>query len=297
MDDERAMNPSDPGPSAPLAPSEPPSEPPSERPSEPSEAAHGERPSAPTSARASGPREDEPATPSEPPSEPPAEPDAGHDDSIAQAMAMGSRTVSVLRDAGASAASAVQTSVRQGIDTARSGIERASEQIEAENRRWEERKRRTRLPAIGTSEPLADLALRLDRQADFFRELAIDALRPTAVRRVVVGLVVVLALTTAGLALASLWHAFLEEGAIDGLLELVGALVAAATATAIAGAVYEQRRASLARDALARAEHAELELRRVAALLAIAKADRGALVSALRHASLGEPSKDEPARR
>lgn len=240
------------------------------------------------------------ASPSEPPPPTDEAPDESHeaspDDSIAQAMEMGSKTVSALRDVGVSAANVVGSSVKQGLDTAKLGIERANERIEAENRRWEERKAKTKLPRIGPVDPLADLALRLDRQGDFFRELAVDALRPTVVRRLVIGLVIVLATTTAGLALAALWHAFFEGGLMEGLLELVGALVLAATATATAGVAYEHRRASIARDSLTRADRAEGELRRVAELLALAKRDRTAIIDVLKQRATMAPPRDDAER-
>jgi hypothetical protein len=129
-----------------------------------------------------------------------------------------------------------------------------------------------------------DLAVRLDRQADFFRELAIDAMRPGIVRGAMIGLVITLGVVTAGVSLAVLGRAFFgseSAASLAGLLELMGGLAAVGVATGVVGWLVERGRASVAHEALTRAEEAEARLCRVAELIALEKHDREVLVSVL----------------
>jgi hypothetical protein len=214
---------------------------------------------------------------------------------VDRAKEVGAATVSVVGHVGASTASAVGTGVKKGLATAKAGIDRANDHLEAEDQRWEERKERTDMPGIGADDPLGDLAIRLDRQADFFRELAIDAMRPGAVRGAMVGLVVTLAIVTAGLGLVATWRAFSGEGAIEGLPHLAGAIAIAGIASGVVGWIVERGRAAVAHEALSRAEEAEARLCRVAELIALEKHDRDALVEVLARPSSAAKDERTPA--
>ncbi|MFN7698660.1 MAG: hypothetical protein ACK5U8_12240 [Deltaproteobacteria bacterium] len=192
------------------------------------------------------------------------------------------------KEAGATTVNAVGTGVRKGLASAKAGMDRASEHVEAEQQRWRTRAERTDMPGIGTDDPLGDLAVRLDRQADFFREIAVDAMRPGMVRGAMVALVITLGAVTAALGLLACWRVLIGGGAIDGLPAVAGAVALAGLAAAAAGWAVERGRAAVAHEALARAEQAEARLCRVAELIGLEKHDRGALVEALR-ARASEP--------
>lgn len=200
---------------------------------------------------------------------------------VDRAKEVGVATASVVGQVGASTASAVGSGVRQGLASAKAQIDRAGEHLEAEDRRWDERKAGTDMPGIGASDPLGDLAVRLDRQADFFRELAVDAMRPGPVRMAMIALVGVLALLTAALGVVVVMRAFVGGGTIESLGPLVAAVATAGVATSIVGWVVERGRAAVAHEALARAEDAEARLCRTAELIALEKHDRAALVAVL----------------
>ncbi|MBX7194562.1 MAG: hypothetical protein K1X94_21070 [Sandaracinaceae bacterium] len=206
---------------------------------------------------------------------------------VDRAKEVGAATVTVVGQVGASTATAVGSGMKKGLASAKAQIDRASEHVEAENQRWETRKEQTDMPGIGATDPLGDLAIRLDRQADFFRELAIDAMRPGVVRGAMIGLVVVLALVTAGLGVVAIFRAFSGDGAIEGLAALAGAVGAAGLSTGLVGLIVERGRAAVAHEALSRAEQAEARLCRVAELIALEKHDPAALVRTLARTSDG----------
>ncbi len=211
-------------------------------------------------------------------------------DVVVRAKEVGAATVSVVGQVGASTATAVGSGMKKGLASAKAQIDRASDRIEAEDQEWEARRERTDMPGIGASDPLGDLAIRLDRQADFFRELAVDAMRPGVVRGAMIGLVITLAVVTGGVGLAVLGRAFFgSEGTegITGLLELTGGVAAAGIATGLVGWFVERGRASVAHEALSRAEDSEARLCRVAELIALEKHDRAVLVSVLAESARG----------
>jgi hypothetical protein len=129
----------------------------------------------------------------------------------------------------------------------------------------------TDLPGIEAQDALADLAARLDREADLWRNLAFRELanaRWSARILQVVGVVMVVAtLTLAGLAgFGGLFGGSWERAALIG----VGALVLAVgtgLVVAVQGLIRRSQRETL-REALARADLAELRLHRVAIALA-----------------------------
>lgn len=143
------------------------------------------------------------------------------------------------------------------------------------------------LPELGPGpDTLSALALRLDREADLWRALALKAMSRSAwADRTAHGASVVAAVGCVGLAgIAAMealfsgatWHKALMV-AVGGLLLVVGALVVGGAGSAIRRAQRE-----VARESLARADLAELRLHRVAVVLAVRKEDPGAFVEALR---------------
>lgn len=206
---------------------------------------------------------------------------------VDRAKEVGAATVSAVGQVGASTATAVESGVKKSLATAKAGIDRAGEHLEANEQRWEERKERTDMPGIGAADPLGDLAIRLDRQADFFRELAIDAMRPGVVRGALVALVVTLALITAALGVVALGRIVFGGGEITGIASLATGVGGAAVATGIVGWLVERGRAAIAHEALSRAEEAEARLCRVAELIALEKHDRAVLVDVLSTSTSG----------
>jgi len=206
---------------------------------------------------------------------------------VERAGGVGAATGSVGGTVGAGTATAVGSGVKKGLATAKAGIDKAGEHLEATEQEWEARKERTDMPGIGASDPLGDLAIRLDRQADFFRELAIDAMRPGVVRGTLVALVVTLAFITAALGVIALGRIAFGGGEITGLASLAMGVGGASVATGIVGWLVERGRAAVAHEALSRAEEAEARLCRVAELIALEKHDRAVLVDVLQASSSG----------
>ncbi len=207
---------------------------------------------------------------------------------VESARKAGATTVAVVGQVGAKAgelgattATAVGKGVKQGLVSAKAQLDRANEHLEAEDQRWEARKERTDMPGIGGADPLGDLAVRLDRQADFFRELAVDAMRPGVVRGALIGLVVVMALVAGLAGLLAVGRIFFGGSDLTGLRGLGAILGGAGAAAAIVGWLVERGRANVAREALERAEQAEARLCRVAELIALEKHDPSALVRVL----------------
>lgn len=194
---------------------------------------------------------------------------------------VGAKTASAVGEAGAKTVTAVGVGVKKGLATAKAGLDKANEKLEAEAQRWEARKERTDMPGIGRGDPLADLAERLDKQADFFRELAVDAMRPGLVRGALVALVIVSASAATLGAIAMVARLFLGGAPMEGLADLGLATAGAASAAGLLGWVVERGRARIAQEALCRAEQAEARLCRIATLIALEKHDPEALVRAL----------------
>lgn len=203
---------------------------------------------------------------------------------VDRAKEVGAATVSVVGQVGASTATAVGSGMKKGLASAKAQIDRASDRLEAEDQEWEQRRERTDMPGIGASDPLGDLAIRLDRQADFFRELAVDAMRPGIVRGAMIALVITLSVITVAVGLTVIGRAFFggeSVEAVEGLLELMGGVAAVGIATGIVGWLVERGRASVAHEALSRADQVEDRLCRVAELIALEKHDREVLVTVL----------------
>jgi hypothetical protein len=206
---------------------------------------------------------------------------------------IGAKTASVVGEVGGKTVTAVGSGVKKSLATAKAGLDRAGEKLDAEEQRWDARKERTDMPGIRRDDPLGDLAERLDRQADFFRELAVDAMRPGMVRGALVALVLV-ATVVAGLAgLAVVGRVFLGGGELSGLAPVGALLGGAGLAATLVGFVVERGRANVAREALSRAEQAEARLSRVAELMTLERHDPDALVRTLSREPAREASEHE----
>jgi hypothetical protein len=143
------------------------------------------------------------------------------------------------------------------------------------------------LPELDGEDPLSSMSVRLDREADLYRGIALkqlaraawmDRLAVTGVVLVIVGEIVLAAIA----GFRALFSA--EHASQPAILLLTGALLLLAV-TAILGRVVSGIRAgqiAVARDALARADLAEARLHRLAALLAIREGDPEGYPAALR---------------
>jgi hypothetical protein len=142
----------------------------------------------------------------------------------------------------------------------------------------------TDLPSLGGDEPLRDIALRLDREADLWRNLAFRELaRGVWIQKFTVAVaLVVLAAEAALVGLGSLGVIFGDDGSRVPLLA-ASATALLAGLGAFVGVVALQRRGQneVVRSALRRADLAELRLHRVAFALAWDKVDRTRLGDAL----------------
>jgi len=143
------------------------------------------------------------------------------------------------------------------------------------------------LPELGPgSDTLSALALRLDREADLWRALALKAMSRSAwADRTTHGASVVAAIGCVALAAiagmqglfgGATWPKASMLG-VGGLVLLIAALVVGG-----AGAAIRRGQREIARESLARADLAELRLHRVAVVLAVRKDDAGSYLEALR---------------
>jgi hypothetical protein len=142
----------------------------------------------------------------------------------------------------------------------------------------------TDLPSLEGDEPLRELAMRLDREADLWRNLAFRELaRNVWLQKFTIAVtLIVLAGESALVALASLGVIFGDDGSRVPLLS-ASALVLLAALGALFGIVTVMRRqqSRVADGALRRADLAELRLHRIAFALAWEKVDRARLGDAL----------------
>lgn len=165
----------------------------------------------------------------------------------------------------------------------RGGLAAAGKQIAADREEWARVAAESALPDVGATDPLADLAIRLDHEADFWRGFAIRSLKP--------GLPRALALVGAGLAVVGT-VALAGVGAMRAMVggdpaetsTLLGSATALAIGAGIAWGVAvwsERTRSHAAREALARADVAEKRLHRTAIALALRNVDTEAYREAL----------------
>ncbi len=143
------------------------------------------------------------------------------------------------------------------------------------------------LPAIDGEDPLSSTGLRLDREADLWRSVAMRQLARAAwMDRLAITSAVVVLIGEALLASIAGFRALFASEAVGAvsLLLGVGALLLIAGTVAISRAAGRVRESQLevARGALARADLAELRLHRLAALMELRKTDRDTYLVALR---------------
>lgn len=177
------------------------------------------------------------------------------------------------------AASAATRGVSRRIDRAQARVE---EHLEGERAEWAEAEDDAALPDVLPGEPLADLAVRIDREADFWRAFAIRSLRPGGPRNVAIAAAAIGVGSAVVLGVVGAFGALLgiESAGVD-LLETAIALAALLLASVLMAAFVERTRRDAAARALARAEVAERRLERVAAILELKKTDEGRYRDAL----------------
>jgi hypothetical protein len=164
----------------------------------------------------------------------------------------------------------------------RSGLRDAEKRLEEEAKAWDARAAEAALPDVGGTTPMADLAIRIDRESDYWRTFAVRNLRPGAARNLAVaGAALALASGLAMGTLATLAAIFGSEGPADASIETAAGVALCAVVACVLGVVSERGRVMAAREALARADHAERRLERVAAILALKTASEAKYVEAL----------------
>lgn len=162
------------------------------------------------------------------------------------------------------------------------GLQAATRRIDDERADWIRFLERTELPDVRGDDPIAELAVRVHREADFWRSVAVRAMRPGASRTIALGATLVG--LSGGLFLAALGglRGLFGTDATAGQLWAAAGALALGVALALAAAAWLDRVASrAASDALARADQAEKRLQRIAALLALRRADPEAFRAAL----------------
>lgn len=178
-----------------------------------------------------------------------------------------------LRDAGAGVAGSIGTGLREA-----SAALRGPEGAEIEGLLSQ-----TDLPDLSGDDPLRALAARLDREADLWRNLAF---RELAQERWTNRIVQTVAVTVAAgafvaAALAVLGAMVGAHGRVPLLLTSVGLLIAGGLGTVAVAHTVRRSHREVLRNALARADLAELRLHRVAVALAARALDPGRAVEAL----------------
>ncbi len=180
-----------------------------------------------------------------------------------------------LREAVREGAAQVASATAQAAARLSEGVKKASAAFDApQSAQLEEMLRGADLPSLAAEDAVAALALRLDREADFWRGLALRALaRGQWADRVGLGVATLAAIGGAALAVVAGLGALFGGAASRAVLVLAGMAVLATAALVVAWASSGIRRAQreLARDATSHADLAELRLHRVAVLLALRK--------------------------
>ncbi|MFO0682401.1 MAG: hypothetical protein U0234_10135 [Sandaracinus sp.] len=159
---------------------------------------------------------------------------------------------------------------RSALENVRGGLREAGRRLDDEARLWDAQAEAAALPAIGNEAPLATLAARVDRESAYWRSFAVRNLRPGAARNIAIA-GAALALT-AGLALGLLatLATLLGSGTVAaGALWAAGGVTTCALVATMLGVLSERGRVMAAREALARADHAERRLERIVAILAL----------------------------
>lgn len=167
------------------------------------------------------------------------------------------------------------------VSTAARSVQRTADDVASaqrtEDAAWRQTESDADLPELRArtegGEPLFDLALRLDREADFHRTLAVRTLRPGSGRLLALlsGFVALAGGTM--LALAAGVRAFFGASIGDASFAEAAALSLVLAVSAGVGLFMEGDQRRRAQAALARAELAERRLERIAAVLALKEHD------------------------
>lgn len=195
---------------------------------------------------------------------------------------MAEQTESDIEERAAAIAGRGKKAVVGAVTGVRGGIRQAEQRLEDEASAWNERADAAALPDVGGTEPIADLAIRIDRESDYWRTFAVRNLRPGAARNLAIaGAALALASGVALGTLATLAAIFGSEGPAEASLSTAAGVALCALVACVLGVVSERGRVMAAREALARADHAERRLERVAAILALKAANTDKYVDAL----------------
>ncbi len=183
-------------------------------------------------------------------------------------------------------ASAVARRGKKALDGAvtgvRGGLRDAERRLEDEARAWDAKAEEAGLPDIGGVAPMVDLAVRIDRESDYWRTFAVRNLRPGAARNLAIaGAALALASGLALGTLATLAAILGSEGPAEASMSTAAGVALCAVVACVLGVVSQRGRTMAAREALARADHAERRLERVAAILALKSASEPKYVEAL----------------
>lgn len=168
----------------------------------------------------------------------------------------------------------------------REGLAKASRLVEAGQQEFERLVGRSDLPELGDADPMRTLAVRLDREADLWRALALaEIARATWIDRVVQATSIFAFLGTLALAFVGWAGALLgpAEASSRALLVTAGVIALGVGAGIVAwvGSTVRTARNKIAREALARADLTELRLHRLAVVLALREDDSGSFKEAL----------------
>jgi len=175
-----------------------------------------------------------------------------------------------------------ETRGKQALASAVTAAREAERRMQDEAKAWDARAEEAALPDVGGADPIVDLAVRIDREADYWRTFAVRNMRPGAARNLAVaGAALALASGLALGTLATLAAVLGSDGPAEASLSTAAGVALCAFVACVLGVVSEQGRVRAAREALARADHAERRLERVAAILALKSASEAKYVEAL----------------
>ncbi|MDI3289472.1 hypothetical protein [Polyangium sp. 15x6] len=201
------------------------------------------------------------------------------DDAEPKAPRIKDRAKTLARDVGAAIEGRVAPAADRAAQAVKSGAGTALRALEDPTAfQVSEILAQSDLPTVSGEDPLADLAIRLDREADLHRGIALrqHARAAWMDRLGAIGAVVALVGIVVLAAIAGFRALFAPEGALFvSLLLGVGALLLLLGAFSLGRATARIRasQAQSAREALVRSDLAEARLHRIAALLALRQLD------------------------
>jgi hypothetical protein len=175
-------------------------------------------------------------------------------------------------------------------DRMRTSLEEAKRSLKRRRADWDRVVSLASLTAVEPKDPVADLATRLDREALFWRTLALSHMKPGVPRYLAMGAAALgLGGGSALTALAGL-RAFFSTNALPAGAWTAILALAVSVALVLAAATWLQRTTNrAAADALARGDAAERRLHEVAALLALRNSDEKAFRDAVQRYVKSDP--------